>query len=164
MQMGPSRMRPRPFFIADPSARCGIDPRAALYVCEVFSISVRRFILPFCCIASRANSHANHRPAIEQAADRRGSGRAAARQWFTDFDGDFARRPIRGHGGCRLRNLRVAVQPVALGPRYAHRCARRFPRPAHRAAEQANALLRPRFQPRWQPHLRQHGFDVRPQR
>ena len=126
------------------------------------------FICASAAFLARANSRAsaltNHRPAIEQAVDRRGAGPSAAHERFADFDGDFARRPLRGHGECRLRNLRVAVRPVARGSRYAHRCARRFPGPAHRAAQQADALLRPCFQPRWQPHLRQHGLADRPQR
>ena len=85
-----------------------MNSRAALHVCEILIVFVRRCDLSFCHNSSRANLRPHHRPALEQAADRRSAGPSAAHQQPAHLDGRLARRPLRGHGECRLRNLRVA--------------------------------------------------------
>ena len=61
-------------------------------------------------------------------------GPSAAPQQSAHLDGRLARQALRGYGQRRLRNLRVAVRPVAGRARYADRHGGRFSRRPHAGA------------------------------
>ena len=90
-----------------------IEDLRSLPCCQVPSVSIRRIHLHVCRSFFRRNSACpaqTHRSAFEQAVDWRSAGASAAPEQPAHVDGGFARRPLRGHGECRLRNLRVAIR------------------------------------------------------